>query len=311
MSAPHRTPAGAAPVDVRCGDESAAGSAATPRRGRPAPPARPRRDPALSSRATAPGDPAAASGQPEALERSWEDSPNAARRGSLRVVAPSAGPPSPARRGRPHDTAVAAAVLVGLVVALVGSGAALALLPAEPADARALALGELPVAVNPVATTADVDAEAPPPRRLVVERLGVDEPLIGLRVLRDGTLETPDDPDDVGWHRAGTAPGDNGPAVLVGHVDSYEGAAVFFRLRELQPGDRAAVTRVDGSVVEFEVYGLETVPKEGFPTDRVYGATPGPELRLVTCGGAFDRATRSYTENVVAYLRAVPDEAGA
>lgn len=197
------------------------------------------------------------------------------------------------------------------MVALVGSGAALALLPAEPADARALALGELPVAVDPVATTADVDAEAPPPRRLVVERLGVDEPLIGLRVLRDGTLETPDDPDDVGWHRAGTAPGDNGPAVLVGHVDSYEGAAVFFRLRELQPGDRAAVTRVDGSVVEFEVYGLETVPKEGFPTDRVYGATAGPELRLVTCGGAFDRATRSYTENVVAYLRAVPDEAGA
>ena len=206
------------------------------------------------------------------------------------------------------------AVLAALVSVLLGSGVALTVIPAE--GTALAAVGQLPdappVVEQPpaptagVATVTDVDAEAPPPRRLSIERLGIDADLAGLRVLADGTLEVPADPDQIGWHRAGTAPGDVGPAVVVGHVDSYEGGAVFFRLRELQPGDRVGVQRVDGSTVEFEVYGLETVRKDSFPSDRVYGATAGPELRLVTCGGTFDEATRSYTENVVVYAREVP-----
>ena len=197
-----------------------------------------------------------------------------------------------------------AAVLFANVVLLMGAAVGLDQL-STGTPAPVAAVGVLPVAAPAAATVAELDAEAPPPRSVRIERLGIDSTLINLRVQTDGSLEVPADFDVAGWHRAGTAPGDVGPAVLVGHVDSFEGPAVFFRLRELQPGDRVSVTRADSSVVSFEVYGLESVPKDGFPTDRVYGATDAAELRLVTCGGAYDEQTRSYTENVVAYARQV------
>lgn len=198
-------------------------------------------------------------------------------------------------------------VLAGIVAVQVTAGLSIALLPQEAASGSS---GTLPV-LRPSTAAGTVDPEAPPPQRITIERLGVDSSLIGLRVQRDGTLQVPEDFDQAGWHRAGTAPGDAGPAVLVGHVDSYEGPAVFFRLRELVPGDRVEVTRADGSTVVFEVYGQETVAKAGFPTERVYGATAGAELRLLTCGGAFDRATRSYADNVVVYARLAPEQAAA
>lgn len=191
-------------------------------------------------------------------------------------------------------------VLAAIVLTLLGAAVALVAIPPGGADRGVV--GRLPSAASAVAA---IDAEAPPPRRVVVERLGIDAALINLRVQRDGSLEVPEAFDVAGWHRSGTAPGDVGPAVLVGHVDSYEGPAVFFRLRELQPGDRVAVTRADGSQVAFEVYGSETVAKDAFPTDRVYGPTDKPELRLLTCGGEFDRDANSYNDNVVVYARQV------
>lgn len=190
-------------------------------------------------------------------------------------------------------------VLIGIVTTLVGSGAAVALLPPVPPEL----MGRLPQPAAVAARTGDIDPEAPPPRRVTIERLGIDSTLVGLGVQRDGTLQVPDDVAVAGWHRAGTAPGDIGPAVVVGHVDSYRGPAVFYRLRELQQGDVVTVTRVDGSQERFEVYAQETVRKDAFPTDRVYGRTEGPELRLLTCGGAFDREADSYQDNVVVYAR--------
>jgi hypothetical protein len=194
-------------------------------------------------------------------------------------------------------------VLGGVVSVLLASAASLALLPVQ--EVPPAVVGELPAPTRAVATTGEIDAEAAPPRRLTIARLGIEGDLAGLRVLADGTLEVPEDPDQIGWHQTGTAPGDIGPAVVVGHVDSYEGGAVFFRLRELQPGDRVDVQRTDGSTVGFEVYGTETVRKDAFPSDRVYGTTAGPELRLITCGGLFDEAARSYTENIVVYAREI------
>ena len=152
-----------------------------------------------------------------------------------------------------------------------------------------------------------VDAEAAPPRRLTVEAAGIDTPLVGLRRLRDGSLEVPTDFALAGWYREGVKPGDNGPAVLVGHVDSYDGPAVFYRLDDLRKGDRVVVTRADGSSVAFEVYARETVPKDAFPTSRVYGDTDRPELRLLTCGGPFDTETKHYLDNVVVYAALVDD----
>lgn len=184
------------------------------------------------------------------------------------------------------------------VMVLLLAAAALLLQPA------AATVGAIPGGRG-VASGADLDPEAPPPRGVSIERLGIHSTLVGLKVQGDGTLQVPDDFDRAGWHRGGTAPGDVGPAVVVGHVDSFEGPAIFYRLRELQPGDRVTIDRIDGSQVLFEVYGQETVAKDAFPTERVYGATDEPELRLLTCGGRFDEEARSYTDNVVVYARQV------
>jgi sortase (surface protein transpeptidase) len=92
--------------------------------------------------------------------------------------------------------------------------------------------------------------------------------------------------------------------VIAGHVDSRSGPAVFYRLDELVAGDRVEVTRSDGTVFAYRVATVETRPKDAFPTARVYGPTPGPELRLITCGGAFDRNSRHYRDNVI--VTAIP-----
>ncbi|MDD7942881.1 sortase [Actinomycetospora lutea] len=116
-----------------------------------------------------------------------------------------------------------------------------------------------------------------------------------------------------GWYRHSPTPGERGPAVLLGHVDSaHDGPAVFFNLGALRPGDTASVRRADGRDAVFRVTRVATVPKDRFPTDEVYGDTTGAELRLITCGGTFDRGAGSYTDNVVvdAVLIEVDEDAG-
>jgi sortase (surface protein transpeptidase) len=143
------------------------------------------------------------------------------------------------------------------------------------------------------------------PTRLVVPAIGVDADVIELGVQEDGTMEVPTDFAQTGWFRPGPKPGRVGPAVLAGHVDDRSGPAVFFRLTELQVGDRIEVHGADGELVVFVVTRTEQHPKDAFPTERVYGGTPGPELRLITCGGAFDREARSYRDNVIVYAERV------
>jgi sortase (surface protein transpeptidase) len=103
-----------------------------------------------------------------------------------------------------------------------------------------------------------------------------------------------------GWYADGTAPGDVGPAVIAGHVDSRTGRAVFHRLRELRRGDRIEVSR-GGRTVTFTVVAAAYHPKAAFPTGRVHAATPARALRLITCGGGYDRSVRSYRDNLVVY----------
>jgi hypothetical protein len=210
---------------------------------------------------------------------------------------------TPSARPAPSLAALPALVLAGIVTVLVGASLTIALLPASP-------VGTLPGSAVTV-SAAGIEPEAPPPSRVTIERLGIDSDLVNLKIQRDGTLQVPQDFAVAGWHRSGTAPGNTGPAVLVGHVDSFEGPAVFFRVRELVPGDQVTVTRADRSQVVFEVYGQETVAKDAFPTDRVYGATEGAELRLLTCGGSFDADSRSYSDNVVVYARRVAEPAAS
>ena len=143
-----------------------------------------------------------------------------------------------------------------------------------------------------------------PPVRVEIPSIGVRAPIIRLGLNPDRTLEVPTDFGDAGWWSGGPRPGEPGPAVIVGHVDSYTGPAIFFRLRELRPHDTIVVVRRDGTRARFSVIGSEQYPKDHFPTARVYGATSGPTLRLITCGGEFDRSSGHYLDNTVVYARA-------
>jgi sortase (surface protein transpeptidase) len=137
-----------------------------------------------------------------------------------------------------------------------------------------------------------------------IPAVDVDSELATIGVDGAGALVPPADFSRAGWFAAGPAPGEVGPAVLAGHVDDRSGPAVFFRLEELVAGDQVLVTRGDGQTVAFTVTRVAAYPKSDFATAEVYGPTPGPELRLITCGGTFDRSRRSYTDNVVVFARA-------
>ena len=146
----------------------------------------------------------------------------------------------------------------------------------------------------------------PDPVRLKIPSIGVDTGLQRLGRDKDGSVEVPKGPhkwDTAGWYAGGTRPGDPGSAVLLGHVDSTAGPAVFYRLRDLRPGDRVEVVRADGSRAWFAVERVARYPKTRFPTDDVYYPTLTPRLRLVTCGGSFDPAAGSYRSNVIVFAR--------
>lgn len=106
-----------------------------------------------------------------------------------------------------------------------------------------------------------------------------------------------------GWYTHGPTPGQNGPAVVLGHIDGYSRPGVFYRLHDLTTGDIVLVARQDGITARFVVTQVTLVPKTAFPTSAVYGNTTDPELRLISCGGVFDRAALSYVDNIVVYAR--------
>ncbi|WP_433787115.1 class F sortase [Actinomycetospora sp. CA-101289] len=154
----------------------------------------------------------------------------------------------------------------------------------------------------PVVAVPTGPRDAVRPTGLVVPAADVDAGrLLDLGVDGAGALQAPPGPQDVGWFAGGAVPGEAGPSVLVGHVDSWRGPGVFWRLRDLRAGDAVDVPRSDGTVAHFVVDAVERFDKDAFPSERVYGPTAGPSLRLVTCGGAFDRSTRSYVDNVVVF----------
>lgn len=145
--------------------------------------------------------------------------------------------------------------------------------------------------------------------------LVVDAPLIGLHLAADGSLQPPPASESnlAGWYAEGTSPGETGTAVVTGHVDTARGPAAFFRLVELAPGAEIAVERADRTVVRFAVDSVVAYPKSAFPSGLVYSPAPRPELRVITCGGPYDRTRGGYRDNVVvsAHLDSVvPGPAG-
>ena len=219
---------------------------------------------------------------------------------------------APARPGLLAARAAAASVLLG--AALAGcSGAAGAPTssagvgaPERPAAASgpAPSAAPVPVPADPADPTAGLTPEqvaAARPAHLLIPRIGVDTPLVDLGVDADGALEVPSVDARAGWFTRSALPGARGPEVIAGHVDGTEGPAVFYRLRELAPGDEITVVRGDGAPVTYRVDGVEQHPKNAFPTAAVYGPAPGAVLRVITCGGSFDRASGHYRDNTVVF----------
>ena len=139
------------------------------------------------------------------------------------------------------------------------------------------------------------------PVTLIIPMIGVKTQLIELGLTAGGALQVPSTTTVAGWYTGSPRPGAIGPAIIEGHVDSLTGPGVFYRLSELQPGDRIYIRRADGTTVEFRVTAEQTYQKTYFPTAAVYSPTPDPELRLITCGGTFDYATGHYLSNTIIY----------
>jgi sortase (surface protein transpeptidase) len=146
------------------------------------------------------------------------------------------------------------------------------------------------------------------PVTLDIPSIGVHTtPLVPLTIGADGVLPPPVDYATAGYYTGGPTPGQLGPAVIAGHVDGKAGPAVFYRLGELSPGALVHVTRQDGSVATFTIDTVARYAKARFPTALVYGSGTGrSEIRLITCGGAYDRTTGHYVDNVVAFGHLTP-----
>jgi sortase (surface protein transpeptidase) len=228
------------------------------------------------------------------------------------------GPHAPARPSRLADlrtrvTGVRAsharllsAVMLGAGLLAVGAGA-VGLVAARSSSPPTVRLTPVAApsgrAVAPLSVSTVQQQQTPKPVSLTIPAIGVKAPVINLGLNRNGTLQVPSTTTVVGWYTGSPRPGAAGSAIIAGHVDSRSGPGVFFWLRKMRLGERIYVRRADGTLAVFTVTAVHLYAKEDFPTTTVYGPVPDSELRLITCGGTFDYATRHYLSNVVVYAR--------
>jgi sortase (surface protein transpeptidase) len=158
------------------------------------------------------------------------------------------------------------------------------------------------------ASTTPVQSRVPAPAAITIPSIGAHSTLIPLGLTPERALDAPPvtEPMQAGWYSPGPEPGQVGPAVIAGHVDGQvDGMSgqpgIFYRLRELAAGAEVLVDQADGSHLRFVVDRVEHHDKDAFPTGAVYGDVDRPELRLITCGGSFDREARSYRENIIVW----------
>ncbi|TQJ30890.1 class F sortase [Microbacterium sp. SLBN-146] len=204
----------------------------------------------------------------------------------------------PLSSGRVPRTAGALTITAALI--LTGCGSVADAAPESTPRPTVTTAPSVTASPTPTATIAPLPLGVAP-ARVTLPAIGLDEPLIDLGIAADGSMEVPSDYDDVGWFTGGGRPGGHGPLVIAGHVDSPTGVAVFMRLRDLVPGDAVEITDAAGTVHSYVVTETADYPKSAFPTAQVFGAVPHDELRLITCGGVYDRGADSYVDNRVVY----------
>ncbi|MCM2424700.1 class F sortase [Streptomyces sp. RKAG337] len=215
-----------------------------------------------------------------------------------------------ARPRPPHRIALGSLALLGAASAVggaVGLGPHLMRADAPAGGDRAVRMAVPAPGPDPVGTTPQgpppgpSPAVAPRPSSLSIPAIQVRTALETLGLSPTGALQVPVRPERAGWFDGGPVPGQVGPAVVVGHVDSVDGPAVFARLSSLRPGDVITVGLGDGGSVRFRVTAVRRFAKDRFPTAEVYGPQPDAQLRLITCGGAFDG--HHYPDDIVVFAR--------
>ncbi|MFF9689592.1 class F sortase [Streptomyces sp. NPDC014623] len=171
-------------------------------------------------------------------------------------------------------------------------------LPAVPAPAASAS-----ATPTPSASATPLGLPRSEPKRISIKSIAVDAPFTPLSIGPSGQLEAPpaNDANLAGWFKGGAAPGERGTSVVAGHVDTKTGPAVFLLLSTLKAGNTVDITRKDGVVATFKVDSVKTFSKADFPSERVYADNGTAQLRLITCGGVYDRKKKDYEDNVVVF----------
>ena len=223
--------------------------------------------------------------------------------------------PPPARRGRSRGYLALSVALLAVAALTIGRYFA----QSPPPPIPPAALGTIPAANpppplrDPQATTdltaprtpppapAPFSLKSSPPVSVHASTVGISSSLVQVGLNKDHTIEVPTSYTQAAWYRFGPTPGALGPAVIIGHVDSYQGPGVFFNLGDMRPGEVIDVTRADHSDAQFRVDAINSYPKNLFPTEAVYGPINYAGLRLITCGGTFNEKTKNYESNTVVF----------
>ncbi|MFI9384418.1 class F sortase [Kutzneria sp. NPDC052558] len=222
--------------------------------------------------------------------------------------------PRPGRDGGPPNRRTAYIVAGSLAVVVALTAFAFGIIhsgsPQNTALTSTVAGGTSSQPTNVAPSSSAQQAPVPPadngtrpslPVRVDVDAINAHSSLVQLGLNADKTVEVPpvSQPLQAGWYKFGARPGELGRAVILGHVDGGGQLGVFNKLRDLKPGDVAKVTEQSGQVLSFVVRQVQQVPKNQFPTQAVYGPSNQRELRLITCGGAFDKSSGNYVDNII------------
>ncbi len=171
--------------------------------------------------------------------------------------------------------------------------------PTLPADAQPK--NTAPIAKENKAAVETAAEENIDPITLKIPSIGLTAPLVKTGLESDGSLHVPSSPDQTGWYKYGPIPGEIGPAVITGHLDSKDGPGILWNLNKVKIGDLVQVLRDDESTAEFIVDKLETYPQDNFATQKVYGPIPNAGLRIITCSGTYSRQAQHYSDDLVVY----------
>jgi sortase (surface protein transpeptidase) len=184
--------------------------------------------------------------------------------------------------------------------------------PPQPDARQALRQDSAPASATPPPGERAAALPASSPVRVRIPGIGVDAPLTGLGLDPEGRLAAPPEADAnlAGWYSDGIPPGSRGTAIVAGHVDNASGPAVFYDLGALKKGMAIDIDRADRRTARFVVDAVEVYEADDFPSATVYQDADRPELRVITCGGGYDRQRHRYRGNVVvfAHLQATPGQ---